>query len=236
MWTRDPFPGNRIPADRINPRRRGRSCSTTRIRTTRPPASRRGSRTCTGPSTSTRTCSGTGSGRSTTTSARTTGSSSGGARTSGTRSATGERTPSAPVRPRAASFRSGAPTARSSATGCAIFGAGTVFNLRASYTYFLEWSYSEHAIGFDSTEFWPSSLVEQMPSQAIGGIFPVINIDQFQSMSRGSSPNRNRNYTIQPNVSMIRGKHNIRSGLDMRWTNVYQRELQQLGRQCFVQP
>ena len=102
-----------------------------------------------------------------------------------------------------------------------IFGAGTVFNLRASYTYFLEWSYSEHAIGFDSTEFWPSSLVEQMPSQAIGGIFPVINIDQFQSMSRGSSPNRNRNYTVQPNVSLIRGKHNIRSGLDMRWTNVY---------------
>ena len=102
-----------------------------------------------------------------------------------------------------------------------IFGAGTVFNLRASYTYFLEWSYSEHAIGFDSTEFWPSSLVEQMPSQAIGGIFPVINIDQFQSMSRGSSPNRNRNYTIQPNVSLIRGKHNIRSGLDMRWTNVF---------------
>ena len=40
-----------------------------------------------------------------------------------------------------------------------IFGAGTVFNLRASYTYFLEWSYSDDAIGFDSTEFWPASLV-----------------------------------------------------------------------------
>ena len=46
-----------------------------------------------------------------------------------------------------------------------IFGAGTVFNLRGSYTYFLEWSYSEYAIGFDATEFWPSSLVEQLPSQ-----------------------------------------------------------------------
>jgi hypothetical protein len=102
-----------------------------------------------------------------------------------------------------------------------IFGAGTVFNLRASYTYFLEWSYSDYAIGFDSTEFWPSSLVQQFPSQAIGGIFPVVNIDQFQSMSRGSSPNRNRNYTIQPNVSLTRGAHNIRSGLDMRWTNVF---------------
>jgi len=102
-----------------------------------------------------------------------------------------------------------------------IFGAGTVFNLRASYTYFLEWSYSEDAFGFDSTEFWPASLVEQMPSQAIGGIFPVISIDQFATLSRGSAPNRNRNYTVQPNVSLNRGAHNIRAGLDMRWTNVF---------------
>ena len=96
----------------------GRSCSTTRTRTASPPAWRRGSRTCTGPSTSTRTCSGTGSARSTTTSARTTAPTSGGVKTSGTRSAIGGPTPSAPVPPRAASFRSGAPTVRWSATGC----------------------------------------------------------------------------------------------------------------------
>jgi hypothetical protein len=102
-----------------------------------------------------------------------------------------------------------------------VFGAGTVFNLRASYTYFLEWSYSEDGLGFDATEFWPSSLVSQFPSQAIGGIFPVVNIDQFATLSRGSSPNRNRNYSVQPNISMTRGAHNIRSGLDLRWTNVY---------------
>jgi hypothetical protein len=102
-----------------------------------------------------------------------------------------------------------------------IFGPGTVFNLRGSYTYFLEWSYSDYAIGFDSTEFWPASLVNQMPSQDIGGIFPVIQATDFATLSRGSSPNRNRNYTIQPNVSLIRGAHNIRGGLDMRWTNVF---------------
>ena len=102
-----------------------------------------------------------------------------------------------------------------------IFGPGTVFNLRGSYTYFLEWSYSDYAIGFDSTEFWPSSLVSQMPSQAIGGIFPVIQVSEFATLSRGSAPNRNRNYTIQPNVSLNRGNHNIRGGLDMRWTNVF---------------
>ncbi len=102
-----------------------------------------------------------------------------------------------------------------------IFGAGTVFNLRASYTYFLEWSYSQDSLGFDATEFWPSSLVSQLPSGAVDGLFPRIEIDQYVSLSRGSSPNRNRNYTIQPNVSLNRGRHNIRSGLDMRWTNVF---------------
>ena len=102
-----------------------------------------------------------------------------------------------------------------------ILNAGTVFNLRASYTYFLEWSYSQHSLGFDATEFWPASLVQQLPSKQIGGIFPVINVEDYVTLSRGSSPNRNRNYTIQPNISMTRGAHNIRTGLDTRWTNVY---------------
>jgi hypothetical protein len=102
-----------------------------------------------------------------------------------------------------------------------IFGPGTVFNVRGSYTYFLEWSYSTDSLGFDSTAFWPASLVSQMPSKSINGIFPRIEVDQFVSLSRGSSPNRNRIYTIQPNVSLTRGAHNIRSGLDVRWTNVF---------------
>ncbi len=102
-----------------------------------------------------------------------------------------------------------------------VFGAGTVFNLRGGYTYFLEWSYSQDSLGFDATEFWPASLVGQMPSKAIDGIFPRIELADFVSLSRGSSPNRNRNYTIQPNVSTVRGAHNIRSGLDLRWTNVF---------------
>jgi hypothetical protein len=101
------------------------------------------------------------------------------------------------------------------------FGAGTVFNLRSSYTYFLEWSYSQYALGFDATEFWPASLVDQMPAKAIGGVFPQVELDQFITLSRGNAPNRNRIYTIQPNVSLTRGKHNIRSGLDVRSTNVF---------------
>ena len=102
-----------------------------------------------------------------------------------------------------------------------IFGAGTVFNLRAGYTYFLEWSQSVHSFDFDATEFWPASLVDQFPSRALGGIFPRIEVDDFEQLSRGTSPNRNKNWSVQPNVSLTRGAHNIRSGLDMRWTNVH---------------
>jgi hypothetical protein len=102
-----------------------------------------------------------------------------------------------------------------------IFGPGTVFNVRSSYTYFLEWSYSQYALGFDSKEFWPAGLVDQMPAKSIGGVFPVIEVDQFTTLSRGNAPNRNRIYTVQPNVSLTRGRHNIRSGLDIRSTNVF---------------
>ena len=221
VWTRDPFPGNIIPADRINPTARAimQYCPEPEQHRRRRRAVADG--TWRGPSTSTRTCSGTGSARSTTTSAPTTGPSSAGARTSGTRSATAGN-----------AIRSGPgqggqlPLWRANRALVGdwvhIFGAGTVFNLRASYTYFLEWSYSDYAIGFDSTEFWPASLVNQMPSQDIGGLFPRDHgIDHFATLSRGSAPNRNRNYSLQPNVSLTRGAHNIRSGLDMRWTNVF---------------
>ena len=103
-----------------------------------------------------------------------------------------------------------------------IFGAGTVFNLRASYTYFLEWSYSEHALGFDATEFWPASLVDQMPSKDDRRHLPASSRSISSSPCRAARrPNRNRNYTIQPNVSLNRGNHNIRSGLDIRSTNVF---------------
>ncbi len=105
-----------------------------------------------------------------------------------------------------------------------IFGPGTVFNVRSSYTYFLEWSMNRDAFNFDASQFWPSSLVQQFPAttaSGINGLFPRIEVEQFVSLSRGTSPNRNRNYTLQPNISLTRGAHNIRSGLDTRWTNVF---------------
>ena len=102
-----------------------------------------------------------------------------------------------------------------------IFGAGAVFNLRGGYTEFLEWSMSTDSFNFDATEFWPSSLVNQLPTPPMGRLFPQIELDQYATLSRGTSPNRNKNWSLQPNVSLTRGAHNIRSGLDLRWINVH---------------
>ena len=117
-----------------------------------------------------------------------------------------------------------------------IFGTGTVFNLRGGYTYFLEWSQNTDAFNFNATEFWPASLVNQLPSAPLGGLFPRIELDQYASLSRGTSPNRNRNWSLQPNVSLNRGAHNIRSGLDIRWINVHNENYNNAGGAGAVQP
>ena len=116
-----------------------------------------------------------------------------------------------------------------------IFGAGTVFNLRGSYTYYLEWSYSEDALGFDATEFWPRKSRRPVAEPGLDGIFPRIEVDSSSAVAR-PAPNRNRNYSLQPNVSLTRGAHNIRSGLDMRWTNVYNENYNNSRRPRAVQP
>jgi hypothetical protein len=103
-----------------------------------------------------------------------------------------------------------------------IFGGGTVFNVRTGYTYYLEGSRADSAFGFDATQLgWPSSVVSQFPAAQVGGLFPVFTFDQFVQLSRGFGPNTNKIFTVQPNISLTRGKHNVRSGLDVRRTNVY---------------
>ena len=103
-----------------------------------------------------------------------------------------------------------------------ILGGGTVLNVRGSFTYYFEGSQGTPNFGFDSTSFgWPSNVVSQFPAAQVGGLFPVFTFDEFVQLGRGFGPNENKIYTIQPNITMTRGNHNIRSGLDTRSTNVY---------------
>jgi hypothetical protein len=101
-----------------------------------------------------------------------------------------------------------------------IFGNATVFNLRSSYTYYLELSRADAGFNFDASSLgFPSSVVSQLPAR----LFPRIEMSDFASLGRGVSHNVNYIYSIQPNVSMTRGRHNIRSGLDFRQTLVQNR-------------
>ena len=117
-----------------------------------------------------------------------------------------------------------------------VFGAGSVFNLRASYTYFLEWSYSEDALGFDSTEFWPESLVNQMPAQDIGGIFPSITGYRFRDPLPRlvAQPEPQLLGSAQRVAGARRAQHprRCRHAVDQR----LQRELRRLGRLSEFQP
>ena len=117
-----------------------------------------------------------------------------------------------------------------------VFGAGTVFNLRGSYTYFLDWSYSQDALGFDATEFWPSSLVGQMPSQAVDGIFPRVELTDFvEPVARlGSEPEPKLHDSAERVDDPRRPQHPQRSrpAVDQRLS----RELQQFWRAPAVQP
>lgn len=107
-----------------------------------------------------------------------------------------------------------------------IFGGSTVFNMRGSYTYFLELSRSDEGFGFDATQLgFPASLVNQLPQR----MFPIINIDEYTNLSRGQGENRNYIWSLQPNISMTRGRHNIRAGLDFRSTHVAGRSVGNAG-------
>ncbi len=171
VWTRDPFPGNRIPADRIYGDARKRSCPTSRIRTAPPPGSPRGSKTSQYAEHFNKDVFWNWVGK-------VDHNFSGNDRVFfrwGENKRNEIRNTSAIRNGPAQDGQLPLWRANRAIVGdwVHIFGAGTVFNLRSSYTYFLEWSYSTDSLGFDATQFWPASLVQQLPSKQIGGIFPA---------------------------------------------------------------
>jgi hypothetical protein len=107
-----------------------------------------------------------------------------------------------------------------------IFGGSMVLNFRSSYTYFLELGRSDEGFGFDSTQLgFPQSLVSQLPEQ----IFPRVNMTEYVQLSRGQGENANYIWTVQPNISITKGRHNVRAGLDFRTTHVAGRTLGEAG-------
>lgn len=97
----------------------------------------------------------------------------------------------------------------------------TTFDLRASVTRWVQ-----NYIPFNWGEFnatalgWPSSLVNQFQEP---NRFPYITIANYKAL--GSSANNiwlapTTTIAIAPTFSTIRGRHNLKAGLDYRWTRV----------------
>ncbi len=103
-----------------------------------------------------------------------------------------------------------------------------VFNVRAGLNQYLELARSDPGLGFNPAELgFPQSLVSQLPNQ----VFPRLNFfttgttTEYQQLGRNSrNSETTTGLSVQPNFSWMKGRHNIRGGLDMRLT-WYTREI-----------
>jgi hypothetical protein len=81
---------------------------------------------------------------------------------------------------------------------------------------YIEAARAEPGLNFDSAQLgFPAALTAQLPAK----IFPRIDITDFISLGRGNFSNEPTNvFSFQPNMSLIKGAHTFRFGLDMRYT------------------
>jgi hypothetical protein len=112
------------------------------------------------------------------------------------------------------------PLERTNYTGVAdwvhIFGSSAVLNVRASASRYIELSRADAGFEYDITALgFPQSLSDQLPVN----IFPRFNVTDFTWLGRGNFVREYTDtYTLQPNVSMQKGAHSIRFGADLRYT------------------
>ncbi len=97
-----------------------------------------------------------------------------------------------------------------------------VLNVRSGLNQYLELARSDPGLSFDPAELgFPGSLVNQLPNR----VFPRINVTDYQPLGRaGRSSETTTVFSLQPNFSLTKGRHNVRGGLDMRLT-WYTREI-----------
>lgn len=89
------------------------------------------------------------------------------------------------------------------------------FNLRAGLARWEEAGGNGYGTGFDPRQLgFSSNLVSQFSRLQ----FPGFGLGQYAQIGngRGLSPGTNDTYTIQPNLSMVRGRHFIKTGIEAR--------------------
>ncbi|MDQ6701591.1 MAG: hypothetical protein M3Z36_15540, partial [Acidobacteriota bacterium] len=91
-----------------------------------------------------------------------------------------------------------------------------LFNVRSSFSRYVEGSRGDANAGFDLTSLgFPQKLVSQLP---YGAFFGRYTFEQYLSLGRYPGNNITNSFTIHPNLTNVRGSHTWKAGVDMRWT------------------
>lgn len=103
------------------------------------------------------------------------------------------------------------------------FTPATILNVRASLTRWVEDLRPYGMEGFDATQLgFPASFVNQLPRR---DIFPRIDISQARPLGASSGNitfEPTTVFSVAPNMVFLRGKHTIKTGLDYRLTRYTQ--------------
>ncbi len=96
------------------------------------------------------------------------------------------------------------------------FSGATILNLRVSSNRYIEEARFQEGLGYDISQLgFPGSLASQLPFP----MFPRFELTDNIQLGRGTNNREPTNvYSIQPNISLIRGQHSMRFGLDWRYT------------------
>jgi len=90
----------------------------------------------------------------------------------------------------------------------------TVVDVRASNTRFIEKGSGFANAGFDLTSLGiPKSLVGQLPGGYLMGVW---SIGGYQTLGRTSSDNITNSYNLAATVTKVAGKHTLKAGIDVR--------------------
>lgn len=96
-----------------------------------------------------------------------------------------------------------------------------IFNVRLSYNRFIEKGRSFANEGFDMTSHgFPASLINQLP---YGAHFGRFHFNDYISIGRYPGGNWTNTYAVHPNATWIRGSHSMKFGLDYRFTQYAER-------------
>ncbi len=96
-----------------------------------------------------------------------------------------------------------------------------IFNLRASFNRYIHTTGNEANVGFDMNSFGlPAALVKQLSRADVFGYW---SFDGYSTMGRHPSGNWTNTWAVHPTGTWIAGAHSLKFGLDTRFTQYAER-------------